>query len=129
VQIQNMSSDRTCYTKHGMHMNSLQNKWMNQEITKKILDLLLPKSDNMSIPLYRKASHSTLTTPQYSSNSPVCSLVMNQHPLRVKTSTTRNEEFFMGLSQLSSLKTKQSSQIALHIFHQNIRALSIKWIN
>jgi hypothetical protein len=107
-------------------MNSLEKKWMSQEITKKILNLLLPKSDNIYIPLYRKATHSTGTTPQYSSNSTVCSLVMNQRPLRVKTPTTRNEDFFMGLSQLSSLKTKQSSQTALHIFHQNIKGLKHK---
>jgi len=29
----------------------------------------------------------------------------------------------MGLSQLSSFKTKQNSQTSLHIFHQNIRDL------
>ena len=32
----------------------------------------------------------------------------------------------MGLSQLSSLKTKQNSQTALHIFNQNIRGLRHK---
>jgi len=32
----------------------------------------------------------------------------------------------MGLCQLSSLKTKQYSQTALHIFHQNIRGLRHK---
>jgi len=90
-----MSSDGTCYTKHGMHINSLGKNWMGQEITKKILDLLLPKSDNVPIPLYRKATNSTDTTPQYSSNSTVCSLVMNQCPLRTKTPTTRNEDFFL----------------------------------
>ena len=93
VQIQTMSRDRTCYTKYGMHMISLGKNWMCQEITKKILDLLSPKSDNLPIPLYWKAPHSTDTTPRYSSNSTVCSLVMNQHPLRKKTPTTRNEDF------------------------------------
>jgi hypothetical protein len=32
----------------------------------------------------------------------------------------------MGLSQLSSLKTKQNSQSAMHIFHQNISGLRQK---
>ena len=32
----------------------------------------------------------------------------------------------MGLSQLSSLKTKQNSQTDLHVFHQNIRGLKCK---
>jgi hypothetical protein len=32
----------------------------------------------------------------------------------------------MGLNQLSSLKTKQNSQTALHIFQQNIRGLRHK---
>jgi hypothetical protein len=32
----------------------------------------------------------------------------------------------MGLSQLSSLKTKQNSQTALQIFHQNISGLKHK---
>jgi len=120
VWIQNMSRDRTCNTKHGMHMNSLGKNWMCQEITKKILDLLSPKSDNLHITLDLKVPHSTDTTPQYSSNSTVCSLVMNRRPLREKTPTTRNEDFFMGLSQLSSVKTKRNSQTALHIFQQNI---------
>ena len=87
-----MSRERTCYTKHGMHMNSLRKKWMCQDITKKILDLLSPESDNLPIPLYWKAPHSTDTT-KYSSNSAVCSLVMNQRPLRKKTPTTKNEDF------------------------------------
>ena len=43
LQIQNMRRDRTCYTKHGMHMNSLGTNCMCQEITKKILDLLSKK--------------------------------------------------------------------------------------
>jgi len=51
VQIHTMSRDRMCYTKHGMPMNSLGKKWMCQEITKKILDLLSPKSNNLPIPL------------------------------------------------------------------------------
>jgi len=66
---------------------------MCQEITKKIFDLLSPKSDNLPIPLHWKALHSTDATPQYSSNSTVCFLVMNQRPLRKKTPTTRNEDF------------------------------------
>jgi hypothetical protein len=41
VQIQNMSRERVCCTKCGMHMNSLRKNWMCQEITKRILDLLL----------------------------------------------------------------------------------------
>ena len=125
VQIQTMSRDRTCCTKHGMHMNSLGKNWMCQEITKKILDLLSPRSNNLPIPLYWKAPHSADTTPQCSSNSTVCSLVMNR-PLRKKTPTTRKEHFFMGLSQLSSLQTKQNSQPALHVFHQNIWGLEHK---
>jgi hypothetical protein len=32
----------------------------------------------------------------------------------------------MGLSQFSILKTKQNSQTALHVFHQNIRSLKHK---
>ena len=32
----------------------------------------------------------------------------------------------MGVSQLLSLKTKQNSQTALHIFHQNIWGLKHK---
>jgi hypothetical protein len=55
--------------------------------------LVLPKSNNLPIPLYWKARHSTYTTSQYSSNSAVCSLVLNQRPLRKKTPTTRNEDF------------------------------------
>jgi len=93
VQIHTMSRDRTCYTKHGMHMNSLGKNWMCHEITKKILGLLSPKGNNLPTPLYWKASHPTDTTPQYSSNSTVCSLVMNQRPLRKKTPTTRTEDF------------------------------------
>jgi hypothetical protein len=50
VQIQTMNRDRTCYTKHGMHMNSLGKNWMCQEITKKIVVLLPPYSDNLRIP-------------------------------------------------------------------------------
>ena len=53
--MQTMYRDRTCYTKHGMHMNSLGKNWMCQEITKKILELLLPKSDNLPKPLFWKA--------------------------------------------------------------------------
>ena len=34
--------------------------------------------------------------------------------------------FFMGLSQLMSLKTKHNSQTAMHIFYQNIRGLKHK---
>jgi hypothetical protein len=75
---------------------------MCQEITKKILDILSPNSNNLPIPLYLKAPHSTDTTPQYSSNSFVCFLVTNQRSLIKKTPLTRNEDFFMGLSQLSS---------------------------
>jgi len=59
-------------------MNLLGKNWMCQEITKKILDMLSPKSDNLPILLHWKAPHSTDTAPQYSSNSNVCSLVMNQ---------------------------------------------------
>jgi ribosomal protein S7 len=66
-----MSRDRTYYTKHGMRMNSLGKKLMCQEITKTILDLLLPESDNLPIPLYWKAFHSIDPTYQYSSNSVV----------------------------------------------------------
>ena len=54
------------------------------------------------------------------------SLVTNQRPLRKETPVTRNEDFFMGLSQMSSLKTKQNPQTALHIFHQNSRGLKHK---
>jgi len=72
---------------------------MCQEITKKILDLLSPKSDNLPKLLYWKPPHSTVTTPQYSSSSTVYSLVMNRL-LRKKTPTTRNEDFFMGLTLL-----------------------------
>jgi len=93
VQIQAMRRDRTCYTKHGMHINSLGKNWMCQEITKKFLDLLSPKSNNLTIPLYWKVPHLTDTTTQCSSNSTVCSLVMNQRPLRKKTPTKRNEYF------------------------------------
>ena len=93
VQIQTMSRDRTCFTKHGMHMNSFGKNWMCQEITKKILDLLSPKSNNLPIPSYWKAPHSTDATTQCSINSTVCSLVMNQRPLRKKTPTTKNEVF------------------------------------
>ena len=93
VQIQTMSRDRTCCTKHGMHMNSLWKNWMCQEIAKKILVLLSPKSNNLPILLYWKVPHSTDTTTECSSNSIVCSLVMNQRPLRKKTPTTRNEYF------------------------------------
>jgi len=66
---------------------------MCQEMTKDILDMLSPKSDNLPILLHWKAPHSTDTTPQYSSSSIVCSLVMNQRPLRKNTPTTRNEDF------------------------------------
>ena len=86
-----MSRDRTCYTKHEMHMNSLGKTRICQEITKKILDLLSPKSDNL--PMCWKAPHSTDTTSKYSSNLTVCFLVMNERPLRKKTPTTRNEDF------------------------------------
>jgi len=77
VQIQNMNRDRMWYTKHGMHMNSVGKNWKCQEITKKTLDLFLPKSDNLPIPLYWKVPHSTYTTTKKSSNSAVCSPVMN----------------------------------------------------
>ena len=75
------------YTKHGMHMNSVGKNWKCQEITKKTLDLFLPKSDNLPIP------HSTYTTAQKLSNSAVCSPVMNQCPLSTKRPTIRNEDF------------------------------------
>jgi hypothetical protein len=100
-------------------MNLLGKNWGCQENTEKILDLVLPKSDNLPIPLYWKAPHSIHTTSQYSSNSAVCSLVIYQCPLRNKTPTTRNKDFLMGISQLSSLKTKHNS----HLFHQNIMGL------
>jgi len=66
---------------------------MCQEIAKNYLDLLSQKNDNLQIPLHWKAPHSTDTNPQYSSNSTVCSLVVNQRPLITKTRTTRNENF------------------------------------
>ena len=59
VQIQTMSRDTMCYTKHGRHMNLLGKNWMCQEIAKKILDQLSTKSDNLHIPLYWKSPHST----------------------------------------------------------------------
>ena len=105
MQIQNISRDRMCYTKHGKHMNSLGKNWMCQEITKKILDLL-PKNDNLIIPLYWKATHSTDTTPHYSSNLAVSSLVTNQRPLRMKTPATRNEDFFHGLKSVIEFENK-----------------------
>jgi hypothetical protein len=95
VQIQNMNRDRMWYTKHGMRMNLLGKNCKCQNITKKTLDLFLSKSDNLPIPLYWKVPHSVYTTTQKSSNSSVCSLVMNQCPLSKKRPTIRNEDFFL----------------------------------
>jgi hypothetical protein len=36
IQIQNMSVNRTHFTRHGMHMNSLGKTWITEEIAKKI---------------------------------------------------------------------------------------------
>jgi len=83
-------------------MNLSGKNWMCQEITKKILDLVLPKSNNLPMTLYWKALHSMDTISQYSRNSAGCSLVMNQRPLRKKTPATRNEDFFMGFHSFIS---------------------------
>jgi len=99
------------------------------EITKKILDLLLPKSDNIYIPLYQKATHSTDTTPQYSSNSIVCSLVMNQRPPRTKTPTTRNEDFFHGHKSANEFENKTELTNFFAYISQKCQSLSIKWMN
>ena len=109
-----------------MHMNSLGKNWKCQEITKKTLDLFVSKSDNLSISLYWKVPHSTYTATQKSSNSAVYSPVMNQRSLRKKRPTIRNEDFFMGLTQSSSLKIIQNTQTSLYLFHQNIRDLKHK---
>jgi len=51
---------------------------------------------------------------------------MNQCPLSKKRPTIRNEDFFMGLSQSSSLKIIQNTQTSLYLFHQNIGGLKHK---
>ena len=90
-------------------MNSLGKNWKCQEITKKTHDLFLSKSDNfLPIPLYWKVPHSTYTTTQKSSNSSVCSPVMNQCPLSKKRPTIRNENFFYGLK--SDIKFENNTE-------------------
>ena len=45
---------------------------------------------------------------------------------QIQPLNNQEKRFFMGLSHLSSLKTKKNSQTSLHIFHQTIRGLKHK---
>jgi len=80
-------------------MNSLGKTWICQEITKKIPDLLSPKSDNL--PIHWKAPHSTDATSKYSSNSTtLCSLVMNQRPVKKEKHQQQEMKIFYGLKSV-----------------------------
>lgn len=88
-------------------MNLLWKNWICQEITEKILGLVLPKSDYLPMPLYRKAPYSIDANSQYLSNSVVCSPVMNQRPLRKKyQQQQQTNKNIYGLESVKNFENK-----------------------